>query len=213
MKRRMMIAGAAAVAVVGAVGGVAVATSGDDESVTGPGADQATREALKATGGGTANSVERDDENNATWEVEVTKPDGETVDVRLDENFAVVVIEGDSEASDEGADDQGESRDDDADDQGESRDDDADESGPDDDAGEAGDNVSGPDASRAGQVAVEAAGGGKVVEVDQDNEAGAVWEVEVQKSDGTTVDVRVDQDFKVLGVESDADSADEPGDD
>lgn len=211
MRKRMMIAGAAAVAVVGAVGGVAVATSGDDESVTGPGADQATRAALKATGGGTANSVERDDENGATWEVEVTKPDGETVDVRLDETFAVVVIEGDSEASDDGADDQGESSDDDAD--GSGRDDDADESGPDDDAGESGDNVSGPDATQAGQAAVEAAGGGKVVEVDQDNEAGAIWEVEVQKSDGTTVDVRVDQDFKVLGVESDADSADEPGDD
>ena len=202
MTRRMMIAGAAAVAVVGAVGGVAVATSGDDESVTGPGADQATRVALKATGGGTANSVERDDENNATWEVEVTKPNGETVDVRLDESFAVVVIEGDSEASD-----------DDADDQGESHDDEADESGPDDDAGDAGDNVSGPDASRAGQVAIEAAGGGKVIEVDQDNENGAVWEVEVQRPDGTTVDVKVDQDFKALGVESDADSADEPGDD
>jgi uncharacterized membrane protein YkoI len=211
MRKRMVIAGAAAVAVVGAVGGVAVATNGDDESVTGPDADQATRAALKATGGGTANSVERDDENGATWEVEVTKPDGVTVDVRLDETFALVVIEGDSEASDDGADDQGESSDDDAD--GSGRDDDADESGLDDDAGESGDNVSGPDATRAGQAAVEAAGGGKVIEVDQDNEAGAIWEVEVQKSDGTTVDVRVDQDFKVLGVESDADSADEPGDD
>ena len=45
----------------------------------------------------TANSVERDTENGATWEVEVTKPDGKTVDVRLDENFKLVVVEGDSE--------------------------------------------------------------------------------------------------------------------
>ena len=47
--------------------------------------------------GGTANSVERDGENGATWEVEVTKPDGATVDVRLDEDYGLVVIEGDSD--------------------------------------------------------------------------------------------------------------------
>ena len=56
--------------------------------------------ALDITGGGTANSVERDTENGATWEVEVTKPDGNTVDVRLDEQYQLVVVEGDSEASD-----------------------------------------------------------------------------------------------------------------
>ena len=48
--------------------------------------------------GGHANSVERDSENGATWEVEVTKPDGNTVDVRLDQNYHLVVVEGDSES-------------------------------------------------------------------------------------------------------------------
>jgi len=62
-------------------------------------ADAATKAALEATGGGTANSVETDSENGATYEVEVTKPDGATVDVRLDENYDVVVIEGDGEDS------------------------------------------------------------------------------------------------------------------
>ena len=42
----------------------------------------ATDAALRATGGGTANAVERDGERRR-WEVEVTKPDGQTVDVRL----------------------------------------------------------------------------------------------------------------------------------
>lgn len=103
MRKRTMTAavgGAAAVAL--AAGGVAVATGvGDGEgSVTGPQADAATRAALRATGGGTANSVERDSENGATWEVEVTRPDGSTVDVRLDEDYRVVVIEGDSETAD-----------------------------------------------------------------------------------------------------------------
>ena len=41
--------------------------------------------------------MERDSENGATWEVEVTKPDGATVDVRLDERYDLVVIEADRE--------------------------------------------------------------------------------------------------------------------
>jgi hypothetical protein len=41
--------------------------------------------------------VERDSENGATWEVEVTTEQGRTVDVRLDERYRLVVIEGDSE--------------------------------------------------------------------------------------------------------------------
>ena len=72
-------------------------TESGDETVTGSGADKAKAAALKVTGGGTANSVERDSENGAVWEVEVTKPDGNTVDVRLDEGYDLVVAEADSE--------------------------------------------------------------------------------------------------------------------
>lgn len=104
MKKKMVVTGAAALLAVAATGtGVAVATGDDGEgTVTGPQADKATAAALEATGGGTANSVERDSENGATWEVEVTKPDGATVDVRLDEAYSVVVIEGDDEGQDSG---------------------------------------------------------------------------------------------------------------
>ena len=103
MKRRTaVIAGVATVAAAFALGGGAwaVAGGGDDEgsSVTGPQADRATAAALAYTKGGTANAVERDNEDGATWEVEVTRPDGVTVDVRLDADFAVVVVEGDSDA-------------------------------------------------------------------------------------------------------------------
>lgn len=100
----MLIALAGAVAAGGiAAGAVAAAGGGDDEGpgVTGPEADRATAAALAATGGGRANSVERDSEEGATWEVEVTRPDGATVDVRLDGSYRVVVIEGDSEAPDD----------------------------------------------------------------------------------------------------------------
>ena len=78
-----------------AVGGVATAGSDSDGIVTVPQADRATSAALAATHGGKANSVERDSENGATWEVEVTERNGSTVDVRLDESYQVVVIEGD----------------------------------------------------------------------------------------------------------------------
>ena len=95
---------AAAVLALGLAGGaVALATGHDsDENVTGPGAQRAREAALEVTHGGTANSVELDDENGATWEVEVTKTDGNTVDVRLDENYDLVVIEGDSDSPDDG---------------------------------------------------------------------------------------------------------------
>jgi uncharacterized membrane protein YkoI len=107
MHKRIMIAAVAAGAVVTvAAGGVAVATGGDDgpasHRYTRAQADAATRAALRATGGGTANSVESDSENGATYEVEVTKPDGATVDVRLDADFRVVVIEGDEESTNAG---------------------------------------------------------------------------------------------------------------
>lgn len=100
-RRSKAVTGAAlAAAAAIAAGGVAAASGGDsDANVTGPDADKATAAALEITGGGQANSVERDTENGATWEVEVTKPDGKTVDVRLDEHFKLVVVEGDSEGS------------------------------------------------------------------------------------------------------------------
>lgn len=75
------------------------ASEGDNGGkVTGAEADRAKRAALDETGGGTANSFERDGENGATYEVEVTKPDGKTVDVRLDDDYEVVVVEGDGES-------------------------------------------------------------------------------------------------------------------
>jgi len=95
--KRILTGALVVVAAAGAVASVAAVTDDGDNSVSGPDADRATAAALRLTHGGTANSVERDSENGATWEVEVTRTDGTTVDVRLDENFHEVVIEGDSE--------------------------------------------------------------------------------------------------------------------
>ncbi len=79
--RRTLVLGAGVLLAAGAAGMTAAVASGDDGdagnvSVTGPQAERATAAALEDTGGGTANSVERDGENGATWEVEVTRPDG-----------------------------------------------------------------------------------------------------------------------------------------
>ena len=106
--RKLLVLGGAILALIGAGGAITLAAGGDDadEQATGPGVDQARRAALRITGGGRANSVERDSEDGATWEVEVTGRDGRTVDVRLDEDYRLVVVEDDSEAPDGPAEDE-----------------------------------------------------------------------------------------------------------
>lgn len=102
MRRKVIGAIVIAVALVAIAGG-AIAVAGNDDAeggVTGPQADRAIRSALEATGGGTVGAVERDGENGGTWEVEVTRADGSTVDVRLDDRFDVLAIEGDQESND-----------------------------------------------------------------------------------------------------------------
>jgi uncharacterized membrane protein YkoI len=104
MRKKAIAIGAAVVAAAG-ISGAAIANAGggeDEGHVSGPTADRASAAALKATGGGTVNEVEAENEQGATWGVEVTKDDGATVDVFLDENYKVIGIEGDSENADSG---------------------------------------------------------------------------------------------------------------
>jgi hypothetical protein len=98
--RRYVIVGGSALALAagGAGAAVAIGNGGEDEGgAHGPGADKAKAAALTLYPGGHANAVERDSENGATWEVEVRKADGGTVDVRLDQSYQLVVAETDSE--------------------------------------------------------------------------------------------------------------------
>jgi hypothetical protein len=108
-QRKYLIIGGSVLAIAAAGTGAAFATGtvGEDDgegSLSGPAAEKATAAALKITGGGTANAVERDSEDGATYEVEVTKPDGNTVDVRLDDNYDLVVVEGDGGETEQSAD-------------------------------------------------------------------------------------------------------------
>ena len=101
MRKRVTIVVASIAALLAlALGGAAIANArqGDDGAkLTGATLARASAAALKATGGGQVNQTEYDSEQGATYEVEVTKPDGSTVDVRLDGAFKVVAVEGDSE--------------------------------------------------------------------------------------------------------------------
>ena len=70
--------------------------------------------------------------------------------------------------------------------------------------------VTGDEASRA-KAAAEAETGGKAGAVERDNETGATYEVEVTKAGGQKVDVRVDDQFKVVGVDQDQEGENESG--
>jgi hypothetical protein len=111
MRHKRIVTGVVVVAMAAAGVGVASALGAGGESddpATGPGADQARAAALVIVEGGTVNSVERDGENGATWEVEVTRPDGSTADVRLDSTYRLVAIESDQEHADGAGSDAGE---------------------------------------------------------------------------------------------------------
>jgi hypothetical protein len=101
VKRKVVIAAGAAVVLAAGGVGIANAVAGSDGEggATGPDAQRAEAAALRLIPGGTANAVERDSENGATWEVEVRRPDGSTVDVRLDDRFNLVVAEADSDGN------------------------------------------------------------------------------------------------------------------
>jgi uncharacterized membrane protein YkoI len=68
--------------------------------------------------------------------------------------------------------------------------------------------ITGPALTRASEAALAATGGGRVTETEAGDED-AYYEVEVTLPDGRQVDVAIDRDFTVVGVE---DGTDAPGD-
>src|SRR5687767_7253326 len=101
-RRKILIAGVAAVAVAAGGVGVAVAGGGDDAEapIRGGALDKASAAALEHTGGGRVTETETGDEESY-YEVEVTRDDGSQVDVQLDRGFNVVGGEADSSEEDE----------------------------------------------------------------------------------------------------------------
>lgn len=80
---------AAAVAVAVGVGTAQAEPPENDKPITGDALATAGEAALAHTGGGKVTETEVGDEESR-YEVEVTKPGGEQVDVQLDEGFRVV---------------------------------------------------------------------------------------------------------------------------
>ncbi len=104
--KRSAIAGVAALALLGG-GGVVWANSAA-AGVSQDDLDRASRVALDAVGSGKVTETEVDDED-AYYEIEITKPDGSQVDVAVDENFQVVgqEVDGENEADDQDEGDSG----------------------------------------------------------------------------------------------------------
>jgi hypothetical protein len=110
--RKLLIVGAAIVALAAGGVGIAQAVGGDsDEQASGPEADRAKQAAVKAVGGDRATGVERGDDGRAAWEVEVIRPDGSEVEVTLSSDLRQVGTEaeddgGESESESEAEDDE-----------------------------------------------------------------------------------------------------------
>jgi hypothetical protein len=67
--------------------------------------------------------------------------------------------------------------------------------------------VSGPNAARAADAALSAAGGGTVLEVEyQDGDGAGVYEVEVRRPDGSVVEIHLNGQFRRVGSAADDDS-------
>ena len=72
----------------------------------------------------------------------------------------------------------------------------------------ANDSVDGAERDRVGNAAIEAVGGGTVVDVESSDDRGEAYEVEVRLEDGSEVDVALDDDLKVVNEDRDDDADD-----
>jgi uncharacterized membrane protein YkoI len=106
MSKRLRIGIAAiAVVVLGGAGAAVAGVGGDDDDatekpITGVALSKASAAALEHTGGGKVTETEAGDEEGA-YEVEVTKPGGDQVDVHLNSSFEVIGTEGDDDTKED----------------------------------------------------------------------------------------------------------------
>ena len=68
--------------------------------------------------------------------------------------------------------------------------------------------ITGPDLERASAVALDHLGEGRVTETEIEDEE-SYYEVEVTLTDGSQVDVQLDEDFNVVGTEQDGKGSDD----
>lgn len=175
-KRFAIIGGIAAVIILG-IGGFAIAQAVDDD-LDGDDYDRATEAALDHVGEGKITDADRgDDDDVEAYDVEVTRPDGSDIDVRLDEDFEVIGSDDDDDRDDGDRDRNRDDRDSD-------------------------DRTLSDDQQKKASDAAQAEVDGRVVDVDASDDridgATAAYEVEIRADDGNEWVVWLDGDFKVL---------------
>ena len=169
--KRIILPTIAAVAALG-VGGVVWASTAN-AALGGGERNRVATAATEAVGGGKVVDAESSDDPGEAYEVEVRKTDGTEVDVTLDKELNVLRQ--------------------DADDRDDVNDNDAN------DTPDADDRVlSAAERTSAEKAALDAVGGGTIVDVDASDDRGEAYEVEVRKADNTEWNVELDADFKML---------------
>ncbi|TNM39574.1 hypothetical protein FHP29_11875 [Nocardioides albidus] len=184
--KRVLIPAVVAVAAL-AVGGTVWAASGDE--VDGDERDRVAAAAEKAAGGGEAVSVEKSDDAGEAYEVEVRRVDGTEVDITLDGDLGVVGQESDD------SDDSDDDTDDDTDDGADGTDDGAD--GADDRV------LSADERASVEKAAVEAVGGGTLLEASASDDPGVAYEADVRDGKGVEWNVDLDASFAVVAKAED----------
>ena len=188
-KTTWIIAGAAAIVVLGGAGIAVAATDPfdqDNDALTGTSLERASDAALAEVGEGTVTEAERSDDLDHAYTVEVRREDGSDVDVELDEDYEVVRVDGASTGG--GA----------TGTNSETPSDDPTDAATGDDAA-----ISADDRSSAEKAALDAAGPGTVTDLDRSDDTEHAWEVEVTGADGRDVDVELDAQFAVVRIDSD----------
>ncbi|WP_243059399.1 PepSY domain-containing protein [Nocardioides sp. SR21] len=174
-RKRIIIPAVATIAVLGA--GATVWSATADDSVGGSERDRVAAAAVEIAGGGTADEVETSDDPGVAYEVEVRADDGTEIDVALDGDLNEVSTE--TDADDNDADDAGDTPD--ADDRA----------------------LGSEERTAAEQAALEAVGGGTVLQVEASDDPGEAYEAEVRADDGTEWDVTLDADYGVVSKTAD----------
>jgi uncharacterized membrane protein YkoI len=98
LTNRWMVASAVAVAAVVGAGGSVMAAGDDDAPLTGETRDKAVAAAQNHVGQGRVTETEMGDDG-ASYGVEILKPDGNQVEVRLDQSYTVTGTEADQDGS------------------------------------------------------------------------------------------------------------------
>lgn len=197
MKKKTIwiVAGAAAIVVLGGAGIAVAATDPfdqDNDRLTGTSLERASEAALAEVGEGTVSEAERSDDLDHAYTVEVRREDGSDVDVELDDDFEVVRVDG----ATPGRGTSGDSADD-ADDNSNAPSNAATGAATDDAP------IGADERASAEAAALAAAGPGTVTDLDRSDDTDHAWEVEVTGADGRDVDVELDAQFVVVRIDSD----------